>query len=77
VRDIQDAETVVDCILQLAGRRTRGILNIGTGVGLSVREIAMAVAAQLGKSIHVAGVDRDLASSLIADTRRLQRALSP
>jgi nucleoside-diphosphate-sugar epimerase len=76
VRDIQDADTVVDCILQLAQRGTRGTFNIGTGVGLSVREIAFAVARQLGKSLRIDGVDRDAAACLIADTHRLKQALA-
>jgi nucleoside-diphosphate-sugar epimerase len=76
VRDIQDAETVVECILQLAQRATRGIVNIGTGTGLSVRDIALAVARQLGKPIHVRGVDRDAGGSLIANTHRLRAALA-
>ncbi len=76
VRDIQDAETVVDCLLQLAQRRTRGIVNVGTGKGLSVREIALTMARQLGKLLQVTGVDRDTAGCLIADTHKLEQALA-
>jgi UDP-glucose 4-epimerase len=76
VRDIQDAETVIDSILQLAQRRATGVVNIGSGHGMSVQEIALAVARQLGKSITVTGTDRDVAGSLIADTHRLQELLS-
>ena len=76
VRDIQDAECVVDCILQLARVRATGTVNIGTGVGLSVREIAAAVARALGRSLQIAGVDRDAPGSLIADTRRLRRLMA-
>ena len=76
VRDIQDAETVVDCILHLAYRRTLGTLNIGTGNGQSVRGIAMEVARVANRNIVVHGTDKDLPSALIADTRRLRSALS-
>ena len=75
IRDMQDAETVIDSVLQLAARRASGIVNIGSGHGMSVREIALAVARQLGKTISVTGTDRDAASSLIADTRRLQELI--
>ena len=77
VRDIQDAEYVVDCILQLARVRATGTVNIGTGTGLSVREIAAAVARALGRSnLSIAGVDRDAPGSLIADTGRLRRFMA-
>jgi len=77
VRDIQDAEDVVDCILQLARARATGTVNIGTGTGLSVREIAAAVARALGRTdLTIAGVDRDAPGSLIADTRSLKRFMA-
>jgi nucleoside-diphosphate-sugar epimerase len=75
IRDILDAETVIDCIVQLAVRRATGVVNIGSGHGMSVQEIAQAVARQLGKTITVTGTDRDAAGSLIADTRRLQQLI--
>jgi nucleoside-diphosphate-sugar epimerase len=76
VRDIQDAGQVIDCILQLARARAAGTVNIGTGTGLSVREIAAAVARALGRSLEISGLDRDLPGSLIADTRRLKRLMA-
>jgi nucleoside-diphosphate-sugar epimerase len=76
VRDIQDAGHVIDVILALAQRRATGILNIGTGVGLTVREIALRVAQSLGKRITVTGVDRGAPSALIADTTRLRGLLA-
>ena len=72
VRDIQDAEQVIDVILHLARRGAVGTVNIGTGEGRSVRDIALAVAQALGRKIRVHGVDREASGSLIADTTRLR-----
>ncbi len=76
VRDIQDAESIIDCILHLAARRARGIVNIGTGVGTSVHDIAVQLARELNKRIRIEGVDRDTPGALIADTTRLRRLLT-
>ncbi|HVN98976.1 MAG TPA: GDP-mannose 4,6-dehydratase [Steroidobacteraceae bacterium] len=72
VRDIQDAEYVIDAILHLARKRATGTVNIGTGVGRSVRDIARALAREAGRDIDVAGAEREPAGSLIADTGRLR-----
>ena len=76
VRDIQDAEQVIDAILHLAQRAAVGTFNIGTGMGRSVSDIALAVAKALGKQIRVSGVDRAPPGSLIADTTRLRSLLA-
>jgi len=76
VRDIQDADSIIDCILHLAAKRARGIVNIGTGAGTTVREIAAHLAQELNKRIRIEGADRDAPGSLIADTSRLQRLLT-
>ncbi len=75
VRDIQDAETIIDCVLHLADKRAQGIVNIGTGEGKSVSDIALRIARTLGKKITVKGVDHDAPGSLIADTQRLRALL--
>ena len=75
VRDIQDAAHVVDAILLLAQARAEGIVNIGTGTGRSVRELACAVAAESGRRIVVAGQDTET-GGLVADTSRLRGLLS-
>ncbi len=77
VRDLQDAEQVIDAILHLAHRAATGTVNIGTGTGRSVSAIALAVAQELGKKIQVSGVDRAPAGSLIADITRLLALLAP
>jgi nucleoside-diphosphate-sugar epimerase len=76
VRDIQDADYVIDTILALAQRRAAGTVNIGTGSGRSVREIALLVARALDRRIHVSGVDREAPGALIADTGRLRSLLA-
>jgi UDP-glucose 4-epimerase len=75
VRDIQDAETIIDCVLHLADKRAQGVVNIGTGEGKSVSEIALGIARMLGKRITVEGVDHNAPGSLIADTRKLRALL--
>ncbi len=51
VRDIQDAEQVIDVILHLARRRATGTINIGTGVGQSVGDIARSIARSLERRL--------------------------
>jgi len=77
VRDIQDAEQVIDTILHLAHRAAVGTVNIGTGIGQSVRDIALSVAQALGKNIQVTGTDHAPPGSLIADITRLRALLAP
>lgn len=76
VRDIQDAEQVIDVILHLARRRAIGTINIGTGVGQSVSDIALSIAQALGKKIELRGVDRGPAGALIANISRLRKVLA-
>jgi UDP-glucose 4-epimerase/GDP-4-dehydro-6-deoxy-D-mannose reductase len=77
VRDIQDAEQVIDAILHLAHRAAVGTINIGTGIGRSVDDIARSVAQALDKKIQVTGIDRGNPGSLIADITRLRTLLAP
>jgi UDP-glucose 4-epimerase/GDP-4-dehydro-6-deoxy-D-mannose reductase len=76
VRDILDARDVVDAILQLALSRATGIINIGSGTGWTVRELAEAIARQSGRRIIVVGEDLDPPAALIADTTLLRRHLA-
>jgi nucleoside-diphosphate-sugar epimerase len=75
VRDIQDAAHVVDAILMLAMADARGIVNIGSGVGRSVRDLALAVAAESGRRVTVTGQDIET-GGLVADTTRLRELLA-
>ena len=76
IRDMQDAEHVIDVVLHLAGRAALGPINIGSGIGRSVRDIALGIARSVGKVIQVAGADQNVPSALIADTTRLRKVLS-
>jgi len=69
VRDILDASDVIDSILHLARAGATGAVNIGSGRGWSVRELALAVARECGRTITVDGEDCDPPAALIADTR--------
>jgi len=75
VRDILDAAHVVDAILLLAMAGADGIVNIGSGTGRSVRELALAVAAEGGRHVGVAGRDVET-GGLVADTTRLRSLLA-
>lgn len=76
VRDMMDAETVIDCILHLAQNRFPGTINIGTGKGIKIREIADKIAKELSKEIQIIGVNKDKPNSLIADISDLEKQLS-
>jgi nucleoside-diphosphate-sugar epimerase len=75
VRDIQDASHVIEAMLWLARLGATGLVNIGSGQGHSVRELALAVARQCGRRIEVSGEDRDPPAALVADTTRLRALL--
>jgi UDP-glucose 4-epimerase len=62
--------------LHLARNAALGTVNIGTGVGRSVSEIAYEVAKSLGRKIKVTGVDKGPPGALVADTHRLRALLS-
>lgn len=73
IRDIMDAETVIDSILHLARRRYNGTINIGTGKGMSIADIAEHVAEKIGKNISIRGVDKARPNSLVADVEELKK----
>ena len=75
VRDILDAETVIDIVLALAQRRYAGTVNIGAGRGLSVAEIAEILAARVGKHVRVEAEGTVHPNSLVADVARLRAIL--
>ncbi|MDP3283191.1 MAG: GDP-mannose 4,6-dehydratase, partial [Desulfobacterales bacterium] len=49
LRDMVDAETVIDCLLYLAKGQFEGTLNIGSGIGMDVESIARHIALRLKK----------------------------
>jgi nucleoside-diphosphate-sugar epimerase len=72
VRDIVDAETVIDLILYLAVRRSRGTVNIGSGSGMSVADIARHIAIRLGKEIDIEADAKGEPDALVADIEPLR-----
>jgi nucleoside-diphosphate-sugar epimerase len=71
VRDIMDAETVVDCLLHLAQNSCQGIINIGTGEGLSVGKIALDLARDMRKKIRIKKKDMGKINSIVADVQKM------
>ncbi|MGH3912068.1 MAG: NAD-dependent epimerase/dehydratase family protein [Pseudonocardiaceae bacterium] len=76
-RDITDVRDVVQALLDLADRGVCGLLNVGTGVGHTLQELAETVCAVVGVEMrteltmaHPAEVTHTL-----ADTDTLRRAL--
>ncbi|NCC37459.1 MAG: NAD-dependent epimerase/dehydratase family protein, partial [Chloroflexia bacterium] len=76
VRDILDAETIVDALLALAARRVKGTFNIGAGTGLTVAAIANKLVARAGKRITVEAGRTAYANSLVADVTKLRAVLA-
>lgn len=76
VRDIMDAETVVDCVFHLAQKHFKGILNIGSGKGMSVKNITCHIMKLLGKTPKIRGVNKTKPNALVADVHVLKQVLS-
>lgn len=75
VRDIVDAETVIDCILHLSQKRFKGIINIGSGKGMSIKDIAYHVMKLLEKKIQICEVNKFQPNALVADVRILKQVI--
>lgn len=75
VRDIVDAETVIDCILRLACNHFKGIVNIGSGEGKRIINIAHHIMKLANKNIQIKGVNETVPDSLVADVTLLRKAL--
>jgi UDP-glucose 4-epimerase/GDP-4-dehydro-6-deoxy-D-mannose reductase len=75
IRDIVDAETVVDCILHLAYSHFKGIVNIGSGEGKRIIDIAHYLMKSANKNIQIKGVNETEPDSLVADVTLLRKVL--
>lgn len=75
VRDIMNAENVIDAILYLAAQKYNGVINIGTGKGLSIKKIAEFLIKKLNRGLLIAGENKSEPNSLIADVSELQRII--
>lgn len=76
-RDITDVRDAVRALVDLADRRVRGVVNVGTGVGRTLRELATAVCAAVGAEPHTVLHQPHPAevTHTLADTRRLRRLI--
>lgn len=75
VRDIVDAETVIDCILHLTYTYFKGIVNIGSGEGKRIIDIARHIIKLANKNIQIEGIDEIVPDSLVADVSLLRKVL--
>lgn len=76
IRDILDAETVVDAILHLALQRAQGTVNIGSGKAMTVADIARHVAAAFGKALVIEADTKGTADALVADVEPLRTIIN-
>ncbi len=76
VRDIIDAETVIDCVLHLAQNRFRGTINIASGQAMSIADITRHIAKVMKRNIKIRGINKSKPNSLIADVSELKKTFS-
>ena len=76
MRDIMDAEVVIDAILHLAARRWKGVTNIASGIGITVGDVAERVARRQGKAVKIAVRQESPPDALVADVSTLRSLLS-
>ncbi|MGH4022441.1 MAG: NAD-dependent epimerase/dehydratase family protein [Pseudonocardiaceae bacterium] len=76
-RDITDVRQVAAALADLAGCGLRGTVNLGTGVGHSLRELVGAVSRALGVEVRttVSRAHHIEVSHTLADVRALRRAI--
>ena len=74
-RDVTDVRQVAQALVELAG--TPGLVNVGTGIGRSLRELVSAVGAVLGVDVRVERARPHPAevAHTLADTTTLRRLL--
>lgn len=73
VRDISNAETIANLIVQLAPARTAGIVNIGSGVATSIASFVQQLG---GDQVRVLADQKRPPSQLVADIARMHQALN-
>lgn len=75
VRDFLDAESVVDAILLLAQRHHEGIVNVGSGVGITVGDLVEYLASHHGLRVVVRRRSESAGNRLVANVSKLRDAL--
>ncbi len=76
VRDILDADEVIDAVLHLAAARYTGIVNIASGQGRTVASIAQCVLASTGRRLSLAQLPSQVPTALVADARLLRALIA-
>jgi nucleoside-diphosphate-sugar epimerase len=76
IRDIMDADTVIDCVLHLAQKRFKGTINIGSGKGMSIMDIGQHMMKLLEKRNQIRGVNKSQPNALVADVHDLKQVIA-
>lgn len=76
IRDLLYADFIIDAILHLCVGRYAGIVNIGSGHGMTVGAIADQIVSLSGKHLTINRLYSDLPTSLVANVSRLRAAIS-
>ncbi|MGH3342904.1 MAG: NAD-dependent epimerase/dehydratase family protein [Carbonactinosporaceae bacterium] len=74
-RDVTDVRDLARALCCLATREVAGVVNVGTGVGRTLREMTLAVADVVGAEVTtcIRPASRHEAGDTLADTRLLKR----
>jgi nucleoside-diphosphate-sugar epimerase len=72
-RDIQNAEQVIEKALLLMNRNYSGVVNIGTGKGIKIREFVQSIAPS---NLNITAYEDDIASSLSANVSKFKKVTS-
>jgi nucleoside-diphosphate-sugar epimerase len=67
---------VVDAIMWLCAGKATGVVNIASGKGASVMEIAEKIANALNKKINILGLEGSAPSNLVANPIRLANIIN-
>jgi nucleoside-diphosphate-sugar epimerase len=73
VRDLSNAEDIVEQVLQLAQLKAEGVYNLGSGKGTKIRDF---VQAQAPCALKIENATPGAPSSLVADMTRLRQRLA-
>jgi nucleoside-diphosphate-sugar epimerase len=76
VRDLLHADYIIDAMFHLCVARYSGTVNIGSGEGRRVGDMANQIASLSGKNLTVRHICTDRPTSLVASTGRLQAIIS-